>query len=482
MVIGGGLSGLGAAMILRSFDHEVILIEKSNLLAPLVRGFSRQGLAFETGFHYAGGLGKDGVLYRYLDRLGLIAQGLETLPLPDRAEILRFPDGDVAIPGQYDDFRALFPKKHHIDDFFNLSRLSFNRSPYLNHEISSFDSRHMNDEGPTLANQLNALDLPQKWQDVLGFRCFLYGVRPSESSFVRFSVVNVPYLDGGYSFKGGGLALVQSFEKALRAAGVKLLTGREVTAIKTNKANAVEAVIFKEADGHTTEVDCDSCIYSGHPAALPYLLPQGSLRPVLAKRLAALKETPLPLMLFAHTGSAWLAGRQLFIAPGNGLDFWLDARKPLIYVSGGPGDNGRWPVSAMTLLPPEALASWQNDKNSVHPPDYYEFKKKAAEALRLRILNSCPELNGDLEIAEAATGLTLKRYSFNSGFSIYGKSHSIHEAPVLPLTRVGGLSLAGQNIVMPGLLGVMVSSALAAGCLTGHQPVLEFFRKPTRKA
>lgn len=473
VVIGGGFSGLGAALILRKLGHGVTLIEKSPRLGPLAQGFSRRGLSFETGFHYAGGLSESGVLYRYLDRLGLLTQGLHPRPLADPGgEILRFPDGDILLPRRYDDFRAFIPNGQAMDKFFRLAWDDFNSSPYLNPALDFFDPKPLYNDGPTLAAALRSLGVSHKWEAVVGFRCLLYGVRPSEASFAQFSKVNVPYLDGGHSFFGGGLSLIKSFEKALSAAGVQILTGRTATAIGTDKANAVQSVAFTDSDGSAGEMDCGLCLYSGSPAALPGLLPEGSLRQVLVRRLLSLKETPPPFMLFGHTSSNWLADRQLFIGPTDDLNDWLDSARPVIFLSGGPGHNGRWPVSAVTLMPAEAVAAWRTGRS----PAYYDGKKQAAETMRRHLLAACPELNDDLEPVDTATGLTLGRYSFNSGIGIYGKLHSVNEPPILPLTRVGGLALAGQNIILPGLLGALVSSALAVGYLVGHKTILDFFR------
>lgn len=47
---------MGAALFLQKLGLDVTLVEKSARLGALARGFNRQGLTFETGFHYAGGL------------------------------------------------------------------------------------------------------------------------------------------------------------------------------------------------------------------------------------------------------------------------------------------------------------------------------------------------------------------------------------------------------------------------------------------
>ena len=64
LIIGAGASGLTSALILAQEGYRVALIERSPYLAPLLRGFSRRGVYFDTGFHYSGGLGRGEILDR----------------------------------------------------------------------------------------------------------------------------------------------------------------------------------------------------------------------------------------------------------------------------------------------------------------------------------------------------------------------------------------------------------------------------------
>lgn len=477
VVIGGGLSGLTSALLLARLGHEVTVLEKNQRLLPLIRGFSRSGLHYETGFHYAGGLDEGGVLRRYLDRLGLLRRGLVPTPVEER---LRFADGDLLIPRSYAEFRSILPGGPEVDEFFKQSLDFFQKSPFLNPQAAAPAQRPSYNEGPSLAARLEALPLNRRWKAALGFRCLLYGVRPSEAAFGHFSLVNVPYLNGGYGLSGGSPALTAALEAELRSSGVKLLCGLEARSIVTDAANTVKAVAAAGDGESPEELEADLCVYSASPTALPGLLPPGALRPVLSRRLSALKETPPPFLLFGHSSSPRLAGSQLFICPEADLEQWFDPKMNMVYVSGGqvPGpESGRWPITAISLLPEGATSAWKfSGSGKARPAAYLEFKEKYAADLKARLLKACPELNGDLEVSASATDLSLEAYSFNFGGGIYGKLHSINEAPVLPLSRVGGLALAGQSIILPGLLGAVVSSALAVSCLSGPGPVLEVLR------
>ena len=71
VVIGAGISGIASAITLAQNGHQVALLEKANRTAPLLRGFSRRGVHFDTGFHYTGGLGAGEPLDTFFRYLGL---------------------------------------------------------------------------------------------------------------------------------------------------------------------------------------------------------------------------------------------------------------------------------------------------------------------------------------------------------------------------------------------------------------------------
>ena len=81
VVIGAGAAGITSAITLARNGHRVALVEKRERTAPLLRGFSRKGIHFDTGFHYTGGLGPGEPLDLFFRYLGL-ADHLVTFPFP----------------------------------------------------------------------------------------------------------------------------------------------------------------------------------------------------------------------------------------------------------------------------------------------------------------------------------------------------------------------------------------------------------------
>ena len=74
IVIGAGVSGLTAAILLAQNGRKVAIIEKSGKIAPTIRGFVRNDIYFDTGFHYATLLGREEPFTMLCERLGIMSQ------------------------------------------------------------------------------------------------------------------------------------------------------------------------------------------------------------------------------------------------------------------------------------------------------------------------------------------------------------------------------------------------------------------------
>jgi all-trans-retinol 13,14-reductase len=99
------------------------------------------------------------------------------------------------------------------------------------------------------------------------------------------------------------------------------------------------------------------------------------------------------------------------------------------------------------------------------------------EALLERICLGCPELDGRLQIIEAATPLTMRDWAASPRGSLYGLRHTVDQFPLLPMTKVEGLLLAGQSVLLPGVLGAVVSAMVACSLVVGLEPLRKELRQ-----
>lgn len=83
LIIGSGLSGLTCALLLARTGRRVLVLEQHSQPAPVVSGFSRAGIQFDSGFHYVGGLGEGGGFRPLFRHLGL-EEKLELFPFAEQ--------------------------------------------------------------------------------------------------------------------------------------------------------------------------------------------------------------------------------------------------------------------------------------------------------------------------------------------------------------------------------------------------------------
>ena len=71
IVAGSGASGLTAALLLALNGRKVLLLERSPHIGGSLARFRRQGVPFDTGFHFTGGMVEGGLMRRMLEVLGI---------------------------------------------------------------------------------------------------------------------------------------------------------------------------------------------------------------------------------------------------------------------------------------------------------------------------------------------------------------------------------------------------------------------------
>ena len=71
IVIGAGLGGLECGYLLSRAGRRVLVLERGTQPGGCLQSYRRDGLSFDTGFHYVGGVGEGESLYPVFRYLGL---------------------------------------------------------------------------------------------------------------------------------------------------------------------------------------------------------------------------------------------------------------------------------------------------------------------------------------------------------------------------------------------------------------------------
>ena len=103
-IIGGGVSGLTAAILLSRQGLKIALVEAAPRLGPCIRGFKRYGMYFNMGVHLLSWMEPGQVLHRYLEHLGLMDH-LRRLPVEPSGYLtvrIQNPDSTLTMPCGFD--------------------------------------------------------------------------------------------------------------------------------------------------------------------------------------------------------------------------------------------------------------------------------------------------------------------------------------------------------------------------------------------
>jgi all-trans-retinol 13,14-reductase len=515
VVVGAGLSGMTAALLLARRGRAVTLVEKKAAVGPTLRGFSRKGVHFDTGLHYAGGLSPGAPLLRYFRLLGLDGlpladfnpQGFDRIRFPDAGREISLPVGCGALT---DALCAEFPEDvAFIRSYLRELKSAFYASPLLRSDENrpfrpdaglrdglfpapagkaehGFPAGFRNESLDAVLRKGTGNDLLRA---VLSIHSLLYGVSPEETPFLQHARVAGSYLEGVKTVRGGGKRLVDALEKRLTEAGVNILRGTAAKIFHLSPDNRVNGLELE--DGRL--LPADDALFTAHPALLPAMLPPGAVKPAFIRRLLSLEDTVSSFTLFCagETPVPALAGNNLFLCfregPAAGFRPDRAAAAGPFYISGLPLDAGApaagLPVHSDAAVPKhghmvfapghaDSCKTWARSKSGNRPADYGRFKAETLDSVRSAVLRHCPEL-ASLRALDGATPLTYRDFLESPGCGIYGTKHSLRQFSPLPATRIPNLRTAGQSVIAPGILGAVISGVTACAFILGPEAIHE---------
>ena len=484
VIIGGGVAGMTAAIILAKNGFDVALVEKSKKTAPLIRGFTRKGVYFDTGFHHTGGLGDGEVLDTLFHYLGL-AGGIQKIPFdPDGFDLLQCRDAnfDFRFPYGYERIRerlleTFYDEADAINGYLQTVKDTFDSFPYLTLEPDRFGTSILKTvQGTSLRQFLDSLTANKALKWVLSIHCLLHGVPPEQVPFAYNACIVGSYYESVHGIKGGGRQLASAYDDLLAKIGVDVYCGQAVSEIYLAADSRPSGVRLKDG----TKFDCSSCVSTIHPKEFLKLVPGSTFRPAYRKRIQQLDETSSAYMLFAGCQNIpeSLTQRNIMITANWDWSESLE-QNPLenrpLYLCCNQQAQERFEVYGLTGIVPAQMIEmnrWLDSSPGKRSEDYVHFKEEISHELQRHIEHCLPEIAGNVRFVECATPLTLRDYANSPFGSIYGVKHKVGQYNPMPLTKAKNLYLAGQAVVAPGIMGAVISAFLVCGFILGHKQLL----------
>ncbi len=474
IIIGAGVSGLSAGCLLAESGLDVIVLEQHRIAGGLLQQFSRRGIRFDTGMHYVGGAGPGGPLRPYLRRLGIL----------DRIQLEPFdPDGfdEVILPGR----RFTFPVGAHriarkltadfpqcapgIVRFFE--RLAEIAEEHVLFSLSAETlprDRRPPALGGSLSDEITRLipAAPDDLRALLSAHCLLYGVPADRAALSAHALVAGSFFHSTHGIRGGGDALAAALVSRLTELGGELLLRHDVTRIDSEGGVIRGVETSRGAAFRTSRV-----IATAHPGIVLDLLGEENVRRRVVRRVRSLTNAPSGVLVHGVVrGLATPVTRRNWIRFARAAHAWEpvpdwfehDLPTPILTILAAPETEGAagdavfqvyCPVRVEDLGDTSDRAAWR--------------RRKAAVGQRIlrEVEDVVPLWKGRTELADVSTPFSLRHFVRSPDGSTYGVENSTEQsrgASLLLGFGIQGLSLSGQSVGLPGVLGAIVSSTLAA--------------------
>lgn len=488
VVIGAGVGGLSAAILLARDGWQVTVLEQHTRAGGCLHRFFRQGIGYDTGFHYVGSAAPDQTFGRLMRHLG-VYDALAWRRLDDDGfDLFRFPELQVAMPvggdRWFERLAALFPdERDGLAAYAALQHEAVRAYGWYQLDPSVRPEAVLPWEQRSLASVLGEHIGDPRLRAILAGNAPLYGVPPAEAPFGMHAVINDHFQSGAWAIEGGGDRLARALVARLRALGGRLRLKARVAAIEVED-RAVRAV----RTVHNDRYECDLVVANVHPRVVLDLLPDGAFRPAYAERVRAARPglAHLGVYLRVEGDLSPLAGRNLYRYRTWDLDAAAagvvpGAPPPLVFWTwaGRHDPTGRHRDVVLGLAPCrwELFERWADSDPRARPADYLALKAQLLDDALAALREDLPGCR--VTRAEASTPLSTARFLAVPRGATYGHYHSVDQMGRyrLPMhTRVSGLLQVGQAVAFPGVCGATLSAYMALAPLLGERRLIEEVR------
>lgn len=495
IVIGSGISGLTVAGLLARDGRKVLIAEKNIRAGGAIRRFSRNGIPFDIGFHYTGGLGQGQILRILWEYLGVWPQ-LKPVPIhPNGYDLFKFGRSTTEAKVSYsyertrEQLQRVFPHEAGgINLYLNLINDICKKIPFFNLDLplSPFLRDFFNANDQPLTKALSSITKNPELQAILSAPAFLYGVPPQQAGLTMHASVAHSYYGGAWGIQGGGQAIVDNFLKVLAENEVDILTGQQVRQINISDGQVTGITVGDR------EIMAKQVIYTGHPAHLPDLVTSGSFRPAFCNRIKDLEDTTSMLVVFGKMDEPAdlpiLNHANLYsINPGFGvLDRPHSAKNNRTVLMTAPGrrdtDNGKDKNKAANGVILMRPASWAETSLyckgfKTRNTGYQKWKTEATKELIHNAALNFGEACHTIKPLATGSPLTFRDELGSPVGGVYGVQHNLHQFVARARTKVQGLYLSGQGSLMTGLLGASMAGLVTASEILGLEDTWRKIKK-----
>ena len=480
VIIGSGLGGLECAHILSKAGMSVLLLERGTQAGGCLQSYRRHGLAFDTGFHYVGGLDKGQSLHSAFRHLGLLRLPWQRLDNHfDRVTIgnqtFNFAQGydafvetlTVAFPAERDALNKYADMlKQCGEQQFDALNPQTGESSVLSRlfETSAYQYLTETFHDPLLINVLCGTSLKME-------------LRKESLPLFTFAHGNGSFIESSWRLKGDGSLIINSLADGIRMHGGEIICNAEVRELVEKDGKLVHAVC---SNGEIYEGTI--FISNIHPAVTCNLVKQSSrMKKVYRSRITHLENTfgmfTVSLRIKPQTLRYFNWNQYIYKEP----DVWAFHLKnnPVsgVLVSCRIPEDGSKYVQQVDLLTPmnwSECEQWSHTEVGRRGEDYKAMKKRVADECITLAERFIPGLRDRITGCYTSTPLTYRNYTLKPEGSAYGLRKDFRNPMITllsPRTPIPNLLLTGQNLMLHGLHGVTMTALFTCAEVLGKESI-----------
>lgn len=476
IIIGSGLGGLECAHILSKAGKRVLVLEKEAQPGGCVQSYRRNGLTFDTGFHYVGGLEEGQSLHAAFNMLGLMA--LPWKKLDDAFDRILIGEEEFSFMQGYENFRE------NLQLYFPHEREALQQYVQLLKQTEQTQLELLN---PESASAPLALFETGAWQylthtfhysmlvNVLSATSLKMELRKETLPLFTFLHGNASFIESSWRLKGPGSLIAGSLIQDIREQGGEIICRAKVEELIEKNG---ELTCARCSNGQVYEGKC--FISDVHPAVTcSWIKPAESLRSIYRRRIGALENTfgmlTVSLVIKPHV-MKYFNWNQYVYRRADVWTFYQDAISinGLLITARPPEDESEYlrQIDLLTPLTWDKCMRWAQSSIGHRGQDYQEMKQRLADECMELAARFIPNLKKMVEQVYVSTSLTYRDYTGTPEGAAYGirKDYRNPMMTVLsPRTPLPNLLLTGQNLVLHGIHGVTMTAMYTCAEILGKE-------------
>lgn len=471
LIIGSGIGGLSAGIILSKLGYSVSIIEKNRLPGGLMRSYKKKGYDCPVGVHYLGALDFGQPLRRMFDYLGVTGRiPLERMGGKGIIDRLVFDDFTFDIPEGLDAFednlRNAFPREQPlITGLMNNMKVVAGRFHALDFLYAPFNLLSLADYMESLGQYLSKHNCSPGLRAVLGVPPSWIGLDLEECPVLYHNMALSSYLFSAWRLKDTGAQMAEAFSSRFEEAGGRIILDDAVERVIVED-RSVTGVVLKSGRTLKSKI----VIAAIHPKTLAGMLPEASVKTSYRSRIMELQDT---YGLFSASFAVDVNDSQLL--PYNIFRVYTDAggdiSSGIFFQLKDSGTEGR---KMLCMVQPDHADAWHDWEatDTGRRGDAYLGKKREKAGL---LLDAAAKIFGSFKKADyldSYTPLTIRDWVNSPEGSAYGIRRSTKQllrTASLARSAVKGLYFAGQNALLPGIVGTVSGSFYTVKQIIGEE-------------